>query len=196
MTGRRTAVAALLLLLPLAGCGLFEPRDPRPATDTGPRCRGLTAPDSLAINIEEQYGTLAGVTCFTSILDNSYLFHPDVQDSIDALPDSIYRNWNRTIESRVATNLAADAVYCAAVFDSQYAAPSVSPDLRTEVRFYAYHVLLRTRSAPDTTRYQGLADLTFHQESGFWHLTSWVDKRDASGLSTWGALRRTYRTGF
>jgi hypothetical protein len=202
LTGRRIRIAALWpvcaggLLLLAGGCGLFDPRDPKPSTSPGTGCHGLTSPDSLIANVQEHYGSPPGLTCFSTVLDDGFLFHPDIQDSIDALPDSIYRTWNREIETRVATGLAADAAFCSTVFDSEYAARSVSTDQRTEVRFYAYHLRFRAKSAPDTTRYQGLADLTFHQESGIWHLTTWVDKRDASGLATWGTLRRDYRTGF
>jgi len=131
------------------------------------------------------------------MLDASFAFHPDAADSNDALPDTVYANWNRDIEVRDATNIARNATFHVASFDSEYAARVISADQRTQVRFYAYHLIIHASQVAPDTLFRGLADITFFQGGDAqWHITNWVDKRDGSGARTWGYLRRVYRVGF
>ncbi len=192
--------AAALCCVGLWGCGLFNPRDPLSGGGPGTVCLTPTTPSAVVANVQVNYALPAGVTCYTSMLDAAFAFHPDGADSLEALPDTVYAHWNRDVESRVATNLASNATFRSVVFDSEYAAPSVSPDQRTEVHFFVYHIVVKPPplppAAPDTL-FQGLADITFVQGANAqWHITDWTDRRDASGSKTWGYLRRLYRVGF
>ena len=185
----------ILLLTQLLGCGLFKPRDPRPGGGPGSNCLFANTPDNVVTNIIDHYAAVDGITCYTAMLDTSFVFHPDATDSIEALPDTVFANWNRDVETRSVQNIASDATFHLAVFDSQYAATITSPDQRTQTRFYAYHLVIHS-SKPDTL-YQGRADITFFQGGDAqWHITQWIDRRDSSGLRTWGYLRRVYRVGF
>jgi hypothetical protein len=188
---------ALVLAAALAGCSLFEPRDPeRPSSTPTARCRTRSSPDSVAAIIQESYGTTSGVTCYESALDAGFIFHPDPVDSINDPDPNIYAGWNRDVERRVATNLAS-AGFAVAVLDSEYAVRYVSPDNGTQVRYYAYHLLFQPKSGGPEVRYQGLADLTMRQgPDAHWAITVWVDKQDGSANPTWGRLRRNYRVGF
>jgi len=194
----RHLVLAALTLIPLFlfGCSLFKARPIRPGGGAGVSCATPDTPEAVLANVIQHYAELAGVTCYTSMLDMGFAFHPDAADSIQALPDTVYANWNRDIETRVAGGLASDATFHVASFDSEYAARVISGDQRTQTRFYTYHLIIHASQVPDTL-FKGRADITFFQGSDAqWHITNWIDKRDASGAPTWGFLRARYRTGF
>jgi hypothetical protein len=190
---KRALAVLLLALLTLASCGLFEPRNPKPGGGTIVPCVTPNSPEDVITNIVDHYASDAGITCYTSMLDASFVFHPDPGDSNEALPDTVYVGWNRDVETRVDQNLAVNATFHQAVFDSEYAARVVSADGHTQIRFYAYHLRIRAPQSADTL-YQGRADLTLFQGSDTqWRITDWADKRDGSGLRSWGYLRRLYR---
>lgn len=196
----RAAVLILATVAPqVLGCGIFSPRDPRPGGGPGVLCVTPNTPDNVVSNILAHYASLGGVTCYSSMLDASFAFHPDAADSLDPAADTLYAHWTQAIESRVATELAANATFHMTVFDSTYATTVISPGPpRTELRFYAYHLIVRAPPpvAPDTL-FQGRAEITFTQGSDAqWHITNWQDRRDSSGARTWGYLRRLYRVGF
>ncbi len=198
MTRSNVLRAALFLSvlgqISLWGCGLFKPRNPEPGGGVPSDCLTANTPDNVVTNVLAHYAAVNGITCYTSMLDSSFAFHPDPTDSIEALP-GIFSGWNRNVETNDVSNIASDAKFHAAFFDSQYAVQVLSSDQRTLTRFYAYHLIVRS-SKPDTL-YQGRADITFFQSSNaVWHVTEWVDHRDASGLRTWGYLRSLYRFGF
>lgn len=184
--------------LALGGCGLFEPRDPRDEIPvTGERCRNLAEPDSLVDNTVVHYGRQTGLSCYASMIDAGFVFHPDTQDDLEAPDPNPYVGWNRDIETRVTTNVAASAVFLEVGFDGEYQTPTTTTNPRTETRYYNYHVFYRKQGQPDTTRYQGLADITFLQGTGtLWSIKEWRDQRDGSGLLTWGRLRADNRVGF
>lgn len=195
--GRVLGFAAVILVVQATGCGLFKPRDPLPGGGPGSGCLTPNTPDNVISNIIDHYAAVNGITCYTSMLDPTFAFRPDVADSIEALPDTVFSNWNRNVESGVVSNLATDATFRVAVFDSQYAPTVISPDQRTQTRFYAYHLVVRASRASPDTLFRGLADITLFQGGDAqWHITGWVDKRDSSGSRTWGYLRRVYRVGF
>jgi len=152
----------------------------------------------VVANVLNHYAELAGVSCYTDMLDSAFAFHPDFTDSVEA-GGTVYGSWTKSVEQTDATLLARNATFHAVVFDSEYAARVISADQRTQVRFYAYHLIIRERSpqaAPDTL-FRGLADISFFQGGDAqWHITNWADKRDGSGARTWGYLRRVYRVGF
>ena len=185
------------VLLSQSGCWLFDPRSPRPGGGAGVNCLVPNTPDLVMTNVRLRYGSLQGVTCYTSMLGAPFFFHPDASDSISALPDTVYAHWTRDIEARVASNLASNATFDSMVIDSEYAAPVTSPDQRTQTRFFVYRLVVHSPHAAPDTLFSGLADITFFQGSDAqWHITDWVDKRDTSGSRTWGYLRRLYRVGF
>ena len=184
---------AILALTQVTGCGLFKTRKP---LGVGPSvtCRTPNTPDDVVANILERYAEVQGLTCYLDMLDQSFAFHPDPQDSNEALPDTVYSNWDRSIEAAAATRLAGNTTFHVAAFDSEYASRVISGDQRTETRFYAYHLIIHASAVAPDTLFRGLADITFVQGSNAqWHATNWSDRRDASGARTWGYLRAKYR---
>jgi hypothetical protein len=70
----------------------------------------------------------------------------------------------------------------------------ISPDSETELRFYDYLVRISFKLSPDTLRYTGVADITFHRGTdGQWRMTAWSDHRGVVNDSTWGLLRGDHR---
>jgi len=191
------AAAAVLAFAGIAGCGLFDTRDPRVPGISGERCRNLTDPDSLVENITVHYGQKSGTSCYSSMLDTAFAFHPDPTDSSNN-PDP-FAGWNRDIEARVTTNIAADSVQSFRVaFDSLYQTPTEDPGPpRRVTRFYEYHLLVNRVGHADTTRYQGRSDITFQQgANSSWTILNWQDNTDGSAFPTWGRLRADHRVGF
>ncbi len=179
-----------------AGCGLFQPRDPREAAGPGIVCLTPNTTDDVVVNVTRNYGRVDGLTCYISMLDAAFAFHPDPADSLEALPDTVYSNWTATVESRDATSLAERDTFSVAAFDTEYTARVISGDGRREIHFYRYHLIVHVAATTDTL-FRGLADITFQQDvADRWRITEWVDKRDGSGARTWGYLRRLFRVGF
>ena len=195
----RAATALTFLVALLAGCGLFEPRDPRDTDGvSGPRCRNRSDPDSLYENIVVHYGQPASGSCYADMIDTGFVFTPDLQDYSEAPPppNNPYDGWNRNIEVGVTTNIKSTAAFIEVSFDSTYKPSTTTTNPRTETRYYHYHVLYQETGQSDTTRYQGLADITMLQGSGsLWTITGWRDQRDGSGIDTWGILRANKRGG-
>ncbi len=192
--GLRALAALALALLLVSGCSLFKPRSAQKAAVPPTACLELVTTQNVVLNTEAQYGRAGGSTCYASGIDAAFTFHADPGDSVDALPEYPFVNWTRDVETSVETRLGADAESIAVVFDSTYANPIISTD--TETHYYAYHVLFNPVGSAGTVRYQGQADITFRRGAGDnkWRIVDWADKRDGSGLPTWGYLRRTYRS--
>jgi len=197
VAGSKFAMAAAgVYLAGLCGCGLFSPRDPLSGGGPGTVCLTPTTPAAVIANVQVNYALPAGRTCYEQMLDNTFVFHPDVADSIEALPDTVFAHWTRDVEIATNAGLASNGTFRSVAFDSEYAAPSISPDQRTQVRFYYYHLIIKASLAVPDTLFQGLADLTLVQGFGEeWHITDWADHRDASGRRSWGYLRRLFRFG-
>ena len=191
---RAVALTLALIAPQMLGCGLFKPRDVRPGGGAGVPCPAPNSPDDVVTNLLANYASSVGLECYTSMLDDSFTFHPDAADSL-AAPDTVYVNWTRAVESSVASLLAGNATFHQVFFDSTYASTVTSPGPpRTEVRFYAYHLISHASQAAPDTFFSGRADLTIVQGSNTqWHIVNWQDRRDPSGARTWGYLRRLYR---
>lgn len=192
---RRLALAAAVLALGgVAACGLFEAREPNKPLPPATGCRALTGGPIAAVipNIEDFYGRLSGQTCYNSVLDSTFFFHPDGIDSSQALPSTPYIGWTDSVEVASNANLGSVESFIEVGFQ-ETGSPIISPD--TEVRSFDYQLRLRSATTgPDTVRYTGIADITFHRGSdGQWKMTNWVDHRGGATDSTWGLLRAALR---
>ena len=191
------ATAALAALcLAVGACGLFEPRDPEgPPPPTPGGCRNLTGFTAVRLSIEDYYGRVANQTCYDALLDPAFAFHPDPQDSAQALPETPFLAWGDSVESRVNANVGSQRTYIEVDFVQEVSSPIISPDQTTEVHFWEYQLRFAKSSAPtDTLRYTGTGDLTVRRGSdGQWRLKEWVDHRGGPSDSTWGLLRQSFR---
>jgi hypothetical protein len=194
----RGAVLALAVMSSqIHGCGLFKPRDVRPGGGAGVGCLTPNTPDDVVSNVIANYASSVGLQCYVAMLDAAFTFHPDAADSIEAAAagDTVYANWTRAVESTDASLLAGNATFHKTFFDSTYATTVTLPGPpRTEVRFYAYHLIIHALQVAPDTLFSGRADLTIVQgPDAQWHIVNWQDRRDTSGNKTWGYLRKQYR---
>ena len=205
----RTKLVTFLAVLSLTGplsCGLFDTRDPVEPSGSQFPCLTLTTPDNVVLNIRQAYGHPDGLGCYVSTLadfvssaDPGFKFHPDPTDSLEDTADS-YANWTKSIEERVAANIANSARQDSFRLTLQFQTTITDqPDL--VIRQYSYEIRFNdtapTNAIPDSV-FQGLAELSIRRTSGQWQITDWFDKRDPGGTTTrtWGYLRAGKRTGF
>jgi|SoiMethySBSTD1v2_1073268.scaffolds.fasta_scaffold31703_4 hypothetical protein len=191
----------ILVGLLVGGCGLFETRDPqKPGSTVDCGLPLTTGTPAVIFNIQSFYGRPASEVCYANLIDTSFTFHPDAQDSSLFLPEIPFVGWDYNVELSVNSRVASTQDYIQVFFTSQYASAIISPDQNTELRFWNYQVRVRDDSllvANDTLRFTGKADLTLQRGSnGEWKLTNWIDHRGgATPDSTWGRLRGIYRIG-
>jgi hypothetical protein len=181
----------LLLLVAILGCGLFEPRQPRPAVVFPEPCHARTTADSVVVNIVRHYGR--ATSCYADQVDTGFVFGADIQDSLDReiQTPNPFENWNPDVEIRVSQDVSRNFDSIQVYLDSTYASAVTSSNPTRETRYYYYHLLVF--HSPLTTRYQGQAEMTFVQRSTDFTLESFRDHRDGSGLPTWGSLRASQR---
>lgn len=192
---RSAAWAALALLL--AGgvsCDLFETRAPNdPGANQFP-CASLDTPSNVFTNIAQAYGRGDGLPCYLSNLADTVLFDFDDSDSLDSPGQFLL--WTRSVEERVAQNVASGADSFYLQLKLPYTAILTQADV--QIRRYSYEIRFEGAAIPDTL-FQGIAEITIRKNAGGeWHVGEWVDRRDPGGttLRTWGYLRQSYRIGF
>jgi hypothetical protein len=188
------AVLIVMVCLAQAGCGLFDTRDPSPPQGPIVPCLITSSPDNILENIRVHYGQPSVGSCYSPMLDSLFEFHPDQVDSTTT-PEPFLSPWNRLVEDRVATNIAADSVITFSVaFDSTYQATVIDPGPpRRETRFYQYHIIFLREGS--FRRYQGRMEITFEQKADLWKIRYWIDHTDGSNHPTWGRLRANHYTG-
>ena len=177
-------------------CGLFETRDPAEPEVPSQDCRPLTGSVAVTLNVEDSYGRSSLLTCYTSMLDTSFVFHPDPQDSLQN-PD-LFLGWDEVVEAGHNSRVATQQTFLVVDFQSEYQSPIISPDQTTETRFYVYVLRVSGLVGGETTpaRYTGLADITFRRGTdGQWRMINWADHRGSVSDSTWGLLRSNQRPG-
>jgi hypothetical protein len=172
----------------MAGCSLFDPRDPEDigGVDQVP----WVPPTSMALALENMERTLEAksITNYDRSLADEFSIVADFGDSLEA-PDIavLFSDWGR--EQEVATTAeilsnGGDVSLQWTVRDSENINASIT-------RYLDLGYRLTFQSESGDTAFSGNADLYFLEDNGQWFLTRWVDKRDGSGNSTWGMLRRT-----
>ena len=189
-------VIVAALTLSSLSCGLFETRDPQEPEPSGPDCLPLTNSAAVTRNIETAYGRNTLLTCYGSLLDTAFLFHPDPQDSLQN--PILFVGWDEQVEASHNSQVAALQTFIEVEFPSEYQNAIISPDQNTETRFFEYLLRVRGLVPSDTTtaRYTGRADITFRRGAdGQWRIIDWADHRGSVSDSTWGLLRSNQRPG-
>jgi hypothetical protein len=198
MTAMRSTLrlgAAAALAAGALSCGLFDTRDPAEPEPINPNCRPLTGNVAIILNVEDSYGRISLVTCYTSMIGETFLFHPDPQDSLQN--PLAFAGWDEIVEASHNSQVGTEQTFIEVVFPSEYQSHLESTDRRTETWFYEY--LIRVAGLddnPDTLRYTGLADITIQLgNDGQWRIIDWADHRGSVSDSTWGLLRSSKRPG-
>ena len=162
-----------------------------PGANTFP-CASLDLQNNVFENIRKSFGQGAGLGCYTSAFDATFVFHGDPTDESEA-PAGTFDNWDKSVESQVSQTVANDASDVAVAYKGVPEIVTTTPDL--EIRRYTYEIVFAGSAIPDTL-FQGIAELTIRRStSGLWQITEWFDRRDPAGTTTrtWGYLRSSYR---
>lgn len=179
---------ALGLLPFVAGCGLFDPRDPE---DTG----GVDQvpwipPTSMALALQNMETTIEAksITNYDRSLAQEFEIEPDFSDAQEA-PDIVSRfaEWGREDEVTAMAEILSNDGDVSLLWTVRDSITSSS----TEAYYEDLGYRLVFQSGTKETVFSGKVDLHFLEDNGQWFVTRWVDKRDGSGNTTWGMLRRT-----
>jgi hypothetical protein len=186
----------VLVMAVTTSCGLFDTREPNEPEPPPQSCRPLTNTAAVTFNVEDSYGRNALRTCYVSMIDTSFLFHPDPQDSLQN--PAPFLGWDDLVESAHNSQIATLQTFISVDFTAEYDDPIISPDQNTELRFFDYVLRVGGLVEGDASiaRYTGKADITFRRGAdGQWRMIDWADHRGAVSDSTWGLLRSNHRPG-
>lgn len=187
------AGASLVLL---CGC-IFSPRDP-----DGPPEGDVTDWDTpinttIALRNLEAAFEGEGVQNYRDCFTDSFRFHVDPSDSLDAGQEAYqkYANWTREDEEHAANGIFADASEIALAFTT-IQQPDEGTDDTYRIEEYELTVTFESEGPSEETTYQGRASLHMRRDAtGRWGIYRWVDRRLPidNPPPTWGYLRGQYR---
>ncbi len=187
---------ALALLLQ-GGC-IFEPRQPDGPPDTSetPWEPPFTTTIVLA-NLKSAF-EYENSSNYRGCFADSYRFHVDPQDSLDAGDEGYerYANWVLADEEHAAIGMFNDAATSNLTFSNIW-----PPDETLEITYREeiYTLTIAWGSGAHVNEeivYKGVARMHMRRDNtGRWAIFRWVDRRVADpGLAeTWGVLRGDYR---
>jgi len=185
-------VAALAIAL--AGCGLFDTRDPEPPGQNIPVV-GRISPTHVVYNIHIAFEVGSqGISVYDQQISTDYAFEMDPND-VNELGRNPFVDWNKDKEKANMTqvfqrygaihpmtlNLHAPNV------DSLEADIPVDPTADAEVYFDDVPYII---VAEQDTSFAGTADVYFRDKGGTWTMYKWVDSREAAGTQkTFGLMK-------
>jgi hypothetical protein len=183
--------AALLLV---AGCSLFDPRDPEEGGTAIDSLAARTCPSNVVYNIRKALAAgPAGIGIYDQNLDDDFLFILDAQDEF-YLPCSPnpFLTWSRELEKANVALIFQNygdigmGMSLSTAQDSTPVSPPDDPEADSEVKFRSVVYLV---SAGDTS-FAGSADVYFRDQGGSWTLYKWQDIRPTSGSKlSYGRLK-------
>lgn len=173
------ARAALLLaaaaLAAVAGCGLFDIRDPlTPVDPEDIPHRTANHPDSVVFNFAAGFGYKSiGDAAMRSALSDSFHLVLDLIDS-GGVPDSLTKSETATgLGSFFRSVVKADSVWISIELRA-----AIDSTQRGDIWFYDQVPYTVTNQTKKQTLCAGQSDLYFIQEKGQWYLVSWHDQSD------------------
>ncbi len=201
-------LAAGVLVVAVSGC-IFSPRDPDGPPDEGPDIPWVTPTDTDKV-LQNLAAALAGegisnymdclITDCADCLPDSFRFHVDPQDSLDAGQEGYdrYANWRRDDEATYIDGVFLDSAVGIDVVFTPLEAPDESEDETYRREEYELTIVWQSgdHQPGESVTYRG--EVTFwlrRDETQLWSIYRWVDRRAANpgGSETWGVLRGDYR---
>ncbi len=177
------------LVLPGAGCNLFETREPVISTGSGSQWERPISPSIIVKNLESAFegGTFND---YERALTEDFVFVPDdsdvfAMDTTERPGEDAYADWDREIETITAETiaLAADSVSV----DLEIFSEDSESDGR---RLLKYHYDLGTFTNGEVTHYLGDVWFRIRQEAnGEWFIQEWTDVSLVEGAVSWGRLK-------
>jgi hypothetical protein len=176
----------LSLLLVFIGCGVFEPRDPEPPSQSGLNYQPPTDPSIVISNLQsaiEQKNAANYMSCFVDPLrtGQQFAFLP----AADAVPlyGGVLAHWTLTEEQAYFQNLIARSAQNAfSSLSLEMTSSSVSAD--SVVYSYTYTLVFEHSDVSFPTTAKGLLWFTLRPDNNnFWAIYRWTDFTSPNALS-------------
>ena len=184
------AAAALLA----SGC-ILSPREPDGPPDEVPTDWQMPINTSIVLSNLKAAFEGEGPSNYRDCYTDSFRFHVDPQDSLDAGQEGYdrYANWTRDDEEHAANGIFGDAASITVSF-TNYQEPDELQDYTYRIEDYSLVVAWQSGAhASEEITYEGRATLHMRRDgTGSWAIYRWVDRR-ATANATWGFLRGEYR---
>lgn len=193
-------LAAGVLLVAVPGC-IFSPRDPDGPPDEGPDIPWVTPTDTDKV-LENLAAALAGegISNYMDCLDDSFKFHVDPQDSLDAGQEGYdrYALWRRDDEATYIDGVFLDSAVGIDVTFTTVEEPDENEDETYRRDDYELTIVWQSgdHQPGESVTYRGQVRFSLRRdETQLWSIFEWVDRRaaDPGGSATWGVLRGDYR---
>ena len=192
------AIGVLLVAVP--GC-IFSPRDPDGPPDEGPDIPWVTPTDTDKV-LQNLAAALAGegISNYMDCLTDSFRFHVDPQDSLDAGQEGEdrYADWARDDEANYVDGVFLDSAVGIDVVFTTLEEPDENEEETYRREEYELTIVWQfgAHEPGESVTYRG--EVTFwmkRDETQLWSIFRWVDRRAANpgGSTTWGVLRGDYR---
>lgn len=182
-----------VLLLLLGGC-IFDTREPK----GGGNGEGVewVSPETMgnALGNMQRALEVKILTNYGRSFSEEELVMDLAEGDKQELGDNPFESWSAAQEeqrmSGILNSTEAELAITWTVTDSL--------DEGESTRYYRDLQYLLTFEKPDSVaEYSGEVDLWFEDDgAGLWYITQWIDKRDGSGLRTWGWLRASNKVEF
>jgi hypothetical protein len=195
----RTRGLLLIALLPAAflmgGC-IFSPREPDGPPEGNPT--NWETPISTAIVLANLRAAFEGegVTNYRDCFADSFRFHVDPSDSLDAGQEGHdrYADWTRDDEEHAANSVFGAASDISLTFTT-IQPPDESADITYRIEEYSLTIVWGASGQHQEVTYKGRATLHMRRDAtGRWAIFRWVDRRLSTGsYTTWGVLRGDHR---
>ncbi len=191
------AVSLLAACLLIGGC-IFSPREPDGPPEGTPTNWETPITTSIVLSNLKSAFEGEGVTNYRDCFADSFRFHVDPSDSLDAAAVSegdVFIHWNRDDEEHAASGIFGDASGITLSFTT-IQQPDESTDNTYRIEEYTLTIEWNSPGQHEETLYKGQASLHMRRDAtGRWAIYRWVDRRLSSGsYPTWGRLRRDYGT--
>lgn len=182
--------AAAFLLMALAGCGLFDTREPVEGEGGQSFWQPPTSPEIIVRNLEVAFEN--GIfNDYERALTIDFTFHPDLADSLDVEGGrpGAFANWTRDVEVETAAAIHATADSLMLVL-----VPN-STEIVGDDRLLKQSYVLTLLTVGGSTVYEGDVWFWVRQVAGEWFIYHWEDISTSSSRRSWGFLKGNTRPG-
>lgn len=183
-------IASVLLII--AACNLFEPREAEPPREDDNRIPFQPANSAAGIfpNLQTGVENLANGENYDRSLAENFTFVPLDQDAIDpSLPPGIYNGWTNDVEMNVLKLMISEASVATVKFTQT---PQINENEFVQFRV-TYELQLTPKGGTEAAIYQGVAEFDVRRISGIWLLETWRDIESVENFTTWGYLKGSLR---
>lgn len=181
----RRSVVLTLLCMGLSACGVFEPREAEPPSESGGQYLPQNLPEEVIVNLKtaiSQKEELPYLGCFK----NDFVFEP-----IAALRNQFELPWSLAKEQAFIRRLIAARKQPNSFFNLTLSSYPPIVDLIT--REYQSGYTLTVELSDTTLAVMGELKFTLVNENSVWKISRWEDfSTTASSITTWSALKARF----